>query len=66
MRQIRYVIDTICEDFVQGWALGPSGRCEVDVIVDGRYVGRATTGLSRLDVAAALPDVPDSEAAGFL
>lgn len=66
MRQIRYVIDTICEDFVQGWALGPSGRCEIDVIVDGRCVGRATTGLSRVDVAAALPDAPDSEAAGFL
>ena len=36
-----------------GLGARPLGRCEIDVIVDGRCVGRATTGLSRVDVAAA-------------
>jgi hypothetical protein len=66
MNKIRYTIDAACQDFVEGWALGPSGPCDVEVTVNGRPVGRAVTGLSRHDVGAALPDVPGSDSAGFL
>jgi hypothetical protein len=66
MSKIKYTIDAISQDFVEGWALGPSGPCDVEVTVNGRPVGRAVTGLSRLDVEAALPNVPGSGSAGFV
>src|ERR1700730_16658818 len=67
MRQsIQYAIDTLCQDFVEGWALGPSGLCTVEVVVDGRLVGQAVTGLPRSDVGTALPDIPGSGEAGFI
>ena len=67
MRQsIQYAIDTLCQNFVEGWALGPSGICTVEVVVDGRLVGQAVTGLSRSDVGTALPDIPGSGEAGFI
>jgi O-methyltransferase len=65
-RAIKYAIDTVCQDYVEGWALGPSGRCTVEVVVNGRPVGHAVTGLSRGDVGAALPDIPESSVAGFI
>jgi O-methyltransferase len=63
---IKYAVDTACQDYVEGWALGPSGRCTVEVLVDGRPVGHAVTGLPRTDVGAALPGIPGSAQAGFI
>jgi O-methyltransferase len=63
---IKYAIDTVCQSYVEGWALGPSGLCTVAVMVDGRPVGHAVTGLSRPDVGAALPEIPGSVQAGFM
>ncbi|MEO7555978.1 MAG: CAP domain-containing protein, partial [Acidimicrobiales bacterium] len=42
---------------VQGWALDPdtTGALEIDVTVDGYYVGAGTANQSRSDVAAAYP-----------
>jgi O-methyltransferase len=65
-RAIRYFVDAVCQDYVEGWALGPSGGCTVEVMVDGRPVGHAITGLSRADVGAALPEIPGSARAGFI
>ncbi len=65
-RAIQYVVDAICQGYVEGWAVGPSGPCTIEVVVDGRSVGQAITGIARLDVGAALPDVPGSGEAGFL
>jgi hypothetical protein len=65
-RAIKYAIDAVCHNYVEGWALGPSGRCTVEVMVDGRPVGHAVTGLSRPDVGAALPEIPGSAQAGFI
>jgi hypothetical protein len=28
-RAIKYAIDAVCHNYVEGWALGPSGRCTV-------------------------------------
>jgi O-methyltransferase len=67
MRQsIQYTIDTACQSYVEGWALGPAGRCTVEVVVDGRPVGNAVTGIRRSDVAAALPHIPGSDESGFI
>jgi hypothetical protein len=63
---IQYSIDTLCHNFVEGWALSSNGLCTVEVIVDGLLVGEAVTGLSRSDVAAALPEIPRSAEAGFI
>jgi O-methyltransferase len=63
---IRYAIDTVSRDYVEGWAFGRSGPCTVDVVVGGRTVGRAMSGLPRPDVAAALPRIRNSGVSGFL
>lgn len=65
-RTIKYTVDVICESHVEGWAVGPSGRCGVEVIMDGRAVGQAVTGIERLDVGAALPGLAGSGESGFL
>jgi hypothetical protein len=65
-QEIRHAIDTISQDYVEGWALGPIGPCLVEVLVDGRLVGQATTGLQRDDVGSALPEIPRSADAGFI
>jgi O-methyltransferase len=67
MRQsIKYCIDTLCQNYIEGWAVSPAGRCTIEVVVDGRPVGKAVTGLPRSDVAAALPQIPGAGEAGFI
>ena len=66
MRAIQYTVDVICAEHVEGWALGPSGPCSIEVMIDGRPVGQALTGIERLDVGAALPEIPQSRESGFL
>jgi hypothetical protein len=63
---IQYTIDTACQNYLEGWALGPAGRCTIEVVVDGRTVGNAVTGIQRSDVGAALPHVPGSAESGFI
>jgi len=48
-----------------GWALDDDGIESVDVLVDGRIVGRADYGGSRPDVAVLFPGFPDSDNAGW-
>lgn len=40
---------------ISGWALAQEGIEAVNIFVDGSYVGKATYGLARADVAKALP-----------
>jgi hypothetical protein len=63
-RAFRFSLDSVSGSSLEGWALGPNGTCQVEVLVDGRVVGHATTGLARPDVAAAL-QLRGSEGSGF-
>lgn len=49
-----------------GWALGlDSAVAGVEVVADGKVVGRADAGGERPDIAAAFPDVPGAGSCGF-
>jgi hypothetical protein len=61
-----FSIDEACADHVSGWAVSPNGLKSISISVDGNFVGRARTGIARPDVGARLPEVPDSDHAGFL
>ena len=50
---------------VAGWALHKSGIKEVNVYINGSYVGKALVGTSRPDVAAAYPGYSSGINAGF-
>lgn len=50
---------------VTGWALDPDGVTQVQVFVDGSFVGNATRGFSRPEVAADHPGLPQSASAGW-
>lgn len=50
---------------ITGWALDPDGVQRVSVFVDGTFVGNATYGFSRPEVAADHPGLPNSAAAGW-
>ncbi|MBM4269608.1 MAG: hypothetical protein FJ144_23895 [Deltaproteobacteria bacterium] len=50
---------------VEGWALADDGIDEVNVYLDGAWVGTALSGIHRPDVATAFPDVPGVAASGF-
>lgn len=50
---------------IHGWALDDSGIAWVDILVDGKVVGRAEYGRSRPGVTQSFPGYPDSEAPGF-
>lgn len=50
---------------LHGWALDDDGVAWVDILVDGRWAGRAQYGRSRPGVAENNPGYPDSAAAGF-
>ncbi len=50
---------------LHGWALDDDGVFAVDVLVDGRVVGRALYGRSRPGVTQMHPTFPDSAAPGF-
>jgi hypothetical protein len=59
-------IDEACADHVAGWALSSKGLKSIWISVDGKFVGRARTGIARADVGDRLPDIADSGLAGFL
>ncbi|WP_291569590.1 N-acetylmuramoyl-L-alanine amidase [Clostridium sp. UBA4548] len=40
---------------LSGWSLNPSGVKEIKVLIDNNFIGNATIGLNRPDVAAAFP-----------
>ncbi len=48
-----------------GWALDNDGVAAVDILLDGRDVGRAAYGVRRSDVAKVFPGFPDSALPGF-
>lgn len=50
---------------VAGWALDDNGIQNVDIIVDGTFVGRAFFGMSWPGVLARYPGFPDSDLPGF-
>jgi hypothetical protein len=52
---------------VSGWAADDSGTIDhIDILVDGKIVAGALIGLSRGDVFAVFPDVPNSANSGFV
>ena len=59
-------VDEACADHVAGWALSPKGLKSIWISVDGKFVGRARTGIARPDVGDRLPDTANSDQAGFL
>lgn len=50
---------------ISGWALNSSGIKNINVYVDGKSLGQATTGISRPDVKAAYPSYKDGDKSGF-
>jgi hypothetical protein len=50
---------------ITGWALDPEGIDLVQIFVDGEFVGNATRGFSRPEVAADHPALPESLSAGW-
>ncbi len=50
---------------IHGWALDDDGVAAVDILVDGKVVGRAQYGRVRPGVAQDFPTFPDAAAAGF-
>ncbi len=50
---------------VGGWAIAPGGIDCVEITVDDRIPARAFYGARREDIAAALPELPDSLLSGF-
>ncbi len=50
---------------IAGWALDDNGIQNVDIIVDGTFVGRAFFGMSWPGVLARYPGFPDSDLPGF-
>jgi ADP-heptose:LPS heptosyltransferase/GT2 family glycosyltransferase len=50
---------------VTGWAIAPGGIDTVEVTIDDRIPARAYYGARREDIAAALPELPDSLLSGF-
>jgi beta-N-acetylglucosaminidase len=50
---------------VVGWALNASGVKEVRLSVNGKYVGNAEIGVSRLDVDKAYPGYPGGKESGY-
>lgn len=50
---------------VTGWALNSSGVKEVDILVDGVYVGKTTTKYSRLDVNKVFPGYLNGDNSGY-
>ena len=50
---------------VRGWALNASGIKEVQILVNGSYLGNAEIGLSRPDVDKAYPGYPGGAQSGY-
>ena len=55
LEQPQAYVDEVNQDHISGWALSIDGIDRVDVLVDGRCVGQAQTGLLRTDVGDAFP-----------
>ena len=50
---------------IAGWALDDNGIKDVDILVDGAFVGRSFYGMSWPGVLARYPGFPDSDLPGF-
>lgn len=63
---ISHTVDRLTHRKIEGWAIDPLARpIEVEVFADGNLLTRATVDKARPDVAAALPDDPNSLHSGF-
>lgn len=51
---------------ITGWTVAQSGIASIDILIDGQPAGRAHHGVPRQDVAAAMPNWPESLWSGFL
>ena len=56
-----FAIDDACADHVAGWAVSPKGLNSIWISIDGKFAGRARTGIARPDIGAQLPDIADSD-----
>src|SRR5207302_2594027 len=61
-----FAIEDACADHVAGWAVSPKGLNSIWISIDGKFAGRARTGIARPDIGAQLPDIADSDRSGFL
>jgi len=50
---------------VEGWVFDPELIASVELILNGEVIAVGATGLSRNDVAAVFPDVPQAASSGF-
>jgi len=53
---MRYCVDRLTSDFIEGWAFSPAGIDRIEIYADGTYLGDAVTGLERADVTASIPE----------
>ena len=51
--------------FFQGWAIDENGLSEVQIFIDGNFVGKAQTGFPRTDVAVLYPFIPNTANSGW-
>ena len=70
--QSRMYLDTIYDGLktagnftVSGWALNYAGVKQVNILIDGKTVGQATSGLQRLDVDEKYPGYAGGKNSGF-
>ena len=63
---MKFSIDKICADHVEGWAVSENGIKAIIISIDGRPVATAQPSIKRPDVAADHPDIPSSEKSGFV
>ncbi len=50
---------------LRGWVVGLAAISKIELFIDGQYITDIPSGASRLDVANAFPQYPNSAAAGF-
>jgi hypothetical protein len=56
--QVRYHLDHVNADYVEGWAFSPRELDSIEIQIDGATVGLTKPKLARPDVEAAIPGAP--------
>jgi hypothetical protein len=56
--QVKFHLDQVSADYVEGWAYSPRGLDAIEIQINGKTVGATKPKLSRPDVQAAVPGAP--------